>query len=224
MFVKPSNSGSSVGITKVKTKEELEKAIEYASKYDTKIIVEQGINAREIECAVLGNEEVISSCLGEILSAEEFYSYDSKYNNQESKTVIPANLPKEVTEEIQKQAKKAFKAVDGKGLSRVDFFVEKETNEVIINEINTLPGFTSISMYPELMKASGINTPDLLDKLVELAIENWIWRGAKQEGRPFSFQNGTVETPFNDVKVIKKKCNRILEEKRSKEKYKKDRK
>ena len=172
MFVKPSNSGSSVGITKVKTKEELEKAIEYASKYDTKIIVEQGINAREVECAVLGNEEVISSCVGEVLSAEEFYSYDSKYNNQESRTVIPANLPKEITEKIQKQAKKAFKAVDGKGLSRVDFFVEKETNEVIINEINTLPGFTSISMYPELMKASGINTPDLLDKLVELAMEN----------------------------------------------------
>lgn len=168
MFIKPSNSGSSVGINKARNKEELEEAIKYASKYDKKILIEQGINGREVECAVLGNEEVIASCVGEVLSAEEFYSFDSKYNNQASKTQIPANLPKEISEEIRKQAIKAFKAVDGSGLSRVDFFVENNTNEIIINEINTLPGFTNISMYPKLFEASGIPYSNLLDKLIEL--------------------------------------------------------
>ena len=171
MFVKPSNSGSSVGVRKAQTKQELEKAIEYASQYDKKILIEQGVEGREVECAVLGNEEVEASCIGEILSAEEFYSFDSKYHNQESKTVIPADLPKEITEEIQKQAKKAFKAVNGSGLSRVDFFVEKGTNAIIINEINTMPGFTQISMYPKLFEASGISYSKLLDKLITLAME-----------------------------------------------------
>lgn len=171
MFVKPSNSGSSVGVCKAQTKQELEKAIEYASQYDKKILIEQGVVGREVECAVLGNEEVEASCIGEILSAEEFYSFDSKYHNQESRTVIPADLPKEITEEIQKQAKKAFKAVNGSGLSRVDFFVEKGTNAIIINEINTMPGFTQISMYPKLFEASGISYSKLLDKLITLAME-----------------------------------------------------
>lgn len=168
MYVKPSNSGSSVGISKAKNKKELEEAIKYASKYDKKILIEQGINGREVECAILGNEEPIASCVGEVLSAEEFYSFNSKYNNQESKTQIPANLPKNVTAEIKKQAIKAFKAVDGNGLSRVDFFVENGTNEIIINEINTLPGFTDISMYPKLFEASGIPYSDLLDKIIDL--------------------------------------------------------
>jgi D-alanine-D-alanine ligase len=171
MFIKPSNSGSSVGISKAKTRKELEEAIEYASKYDKKILIEQGIEGREVECAVLGNEDVIASCVGEVLSAEEFYSFDSKYNNQESRTAIPANLPKEISEEIRKEAVKAFKTVDGSGLSRVDFFVEKDTNQIIINEINTLPGFTSISMYPQLFEASGIQYSELLDKIIELALE-----------------------------------------------------
>lgn len=171
MFIKPSNSGSSVGINKAKNKEELEEAIKYASKYDRKILVEQGIEGREVECAVLGNEEVIASCVGEVLSAEEFYSFDSKYNNQESRTQIPADLPKEISEEIRTLAIKAFKAVDGSGLSRVDFFVKKDTNEIIINEINTLPGFTAISMYPKLFEASGINYSELLDKIIKLSLE-----------------------------------------------------
>lgn len=171
MFVKPSNSGSSVGVRKVTKKQELDEAILYASQYDTKVLIEQGINGRELECAVLGNEEVKASHIGEILSAEEFYDFESKYHNQESKTIIPKDLPKEVTEEIRKQAIKAFKAVDGKGLSRVDFFLENETNEIIINEINTMPGFTKISMYPKLWEESGISYPNLLDKLIELAIE-----------------------------------------------------
>ncbi len=171
MFVKPSNSGSSVGINKVKNTEELKSAIEYAAKYDKKILVEEGVLGREVECAVLGNEEVEASCIGEVLSAEEFYSFDSKYKNDESVTVIPANLPQEIAEKIRNAAIKAFKAVNGRGLSRVDFFIEKGTNKIIINEINTLPGFTTISMYPKLFEAVGINYTDLLDKIIELAME-----------------------------------------------------
>lgn len=166
MFVKPSNSGSSVGVNQAKNKKELEEYIEYAAQYDTKILVEQKIIGKEVECAVLGNEEVIASVVGEVKSAEEFYSYEAKYNNKESKTQIPANLPIEITEEIRKQAIKAFKAIDGKGLSRVDFFVEDKTNAIYINEINTMPGFTAISMYPMLFRESGIEYTELLNQLI----------------------------------------------------------
>ena len=168
MFIKPSNSGSSVGINKAKNKEELKKYIEYASKYDTKILIEEEIIGKEVECAVLGNEEIITSCIGEIKSAEEFYSYNAKYNNKKSKTQIPANIPEEISEKIKKQAIKAFKAINGKGLSRVDFFIKENTNEIYINEINTMPGFTSISMYPKLFEQSGIPYKALLDKIIEL--------------------------------------------------------
>lgn len=169
MFVKPSNSGSSVGVKKAKNKEELQEAIIYASKYDEKILIEQGITGRELECAVLGNEEAITSPVGEVLSAEEFYSFDAKYENQESKTVIPADIEKEISNQIRDLAIKAFIAIDGKGLSRVDFFVENKTNKIYINEINTLPGFTTISMYPKLFEQIGITYQELLDKLIELA-------------------------------------------------------
>ncbi len=169
MFVKPSNSGSSVGVKKAKSKIELKQAIEYAKNYDDKILIEQGIEGRELECAVLGNEEIITSCVGEILPAEEFYSFNAKYENQESKTVIPAKVDQKIQEEIQNKAKKAFKAIDGKGLSRVDFFLENKTNKIYINEINTLPGFTKISMYPKLFEKQGISYKELLDKLIELA-------------------------------------------------------
>ena len=171
MFVKPSNSGSSVGISKANNEEELKKAIVEASKFDRKILIEEGIVGREVECAVLGNENVISSCVGEIRAADEFYSYDAKYKNQESKTLIPADLSIEKSKEIQSLAIKAFKAIDGKGLSRVDFFIEKNTDKIYINEINTLPGFTSISMYPKLFEQTGIMYTELLDKLIELALE-----------------------------------------------------
>lgn len=171
MFIKPSNSGSSVGINKAKTKEELKEAIEFASQYDNKILIEQGIDGQEVECAVLGNEDVIASCVGEILPAEEFYSFDAKYINAESKVLIPANLKEEISEQIRKSAIKAFKAIDGKGLSRVDFFVERGTNKIYINEINTLPGFTKISMYPKLFEQLGITYQELLDKLIELALK-----------------------------------------------------
>lgn len=170
MFIKPSNSGSSVGINKAKNKKELKEYIEYATKFDNKILIEEGIEGREVECAVLGNEEVIASCVGEVKSAEEFYSYNAKYKNQLSRTEIPADLPKEISEKIRIQAIKAFKAIDGKGLARVDFFVEKNTNKIYINEINTLPGFTNISMYPKLFENSGIKYEKLIDKLIELAI------------------------------------------------------
>ncbi len=161
MFVKPSNSGSSVGVNKAKNKEEL-------GEFDHKILIEEGIVGKEVECAVLGKEEVVSSCVGEVKAAEEFYSYDAKYKNQESRTEIPANISEELSNEIKKQAIRAFKAIDGKGLSRVDFFIEKETNEIYINEINTLPGFTNISMYPMLWEASGISYQELLTKLIEI--------------------------------------------------------
>ncbi len=172
MFVKPSNSGSSVGVTKVETKEKLKDAIEFAGKFDKKILIEQGIIGKEVECAVLGNEEVISSKVGEIKAAAEFYSFDAKYKNKESKTVIPADIPEETAEEIRKLAIKAFKAIDGKGLSRVDFFVEEGTGKILLNEINTLPGFTRISMYPKLFENVGIKYSKLLDKLIELALES----------------------------------------------------
>ena len=170
MFIKPSNSGSSVGINKAKNNEELKKYIEYASKYDNKILIEEGIVGKEIECAVLGNEDVKASCLGEIIPAEEFYSFDAKYKNADSKLIIPAKLSEEITEKTKKFAIKAFKSIDGKGLSRVDFFVDDKNNKIYINEINTMPGFTAISMYPKLWENSGIKYSELLDELIELAM------------------------------------------------------
>lgn len=167
MFVKPSNSGSSVGVKKATNNEELKMAIENASQYDNKILIEQGINAREVECAILDGTEVKASTVGEIMSAEEFYSFDAKYNIPESKTIIPADISKEQIEQIQKLAIRAFKAIDGSGLARVDFFIEKDTNKIYINEINTMPGFTKISMYPKLFEAVGITYTELLDKLIE---------------------------------------------------------
>lgn len=169
VFVKPSNSGSSVGIRKAHNKEELIESIKYASEFDKKILIEENINGREVECAVLGNDNIEASCVGEILPAEEFYTFDAKYKNVESRVVIPANIPEKVSEEIRKKAVKAFKAVDGSGLSRVDFFIENNTNRVIINEINTMPGFTQISMYPKLWDKMGVSYTELLNKLIDLA-------------------------------------------------------
>lgn len=171
MFIKPSNSGSSVGINKAHNKDELKKSIEYASRFDKKILIEEGLVGKEVECAILGNEEVISSCVGEIKPAEDFYTFDAKYKNQESKVLIPAEISEEMSEKIKKLAIKAFKSIDGKGLSRVDFFANEETNEIYINEINTLPGFTTISMYPKLFEQVGIEYSELLDRLIKLALE-----------------------------------------------------
>ena len=170
MFVKPSNSGSSVGVKKATNNGELKMAIENAGQYDCKILVEQGIDGKEVECAILDGKEILASTVGEIMSAEEFYSFDAKYNIPESKTVIPANIEESQIEEIRELAVRSFKAIDGKGVARVDFFVEKETNKIYINEINTMPGFTKISMYPKLFESVGISYSELLDKLIENAI------------------------------------------------------
>ena len=171
VFVKPSNSGSSVGVSKAINGEELVKALAEASIYDRKVLIEEAVVGKEVECAVLGNNDVKATTVGEIKSAEEFYSYDAKYKNAESKTVIPAELSNEKIEEIKKLAIKAFKSVCGSGLSRVDFFVEEGTDRVLINEINTLPGFTEISMYPKLWENEGISYRELLDTLINLALE-----------------------------------------------------
>ena len=170
VFVKPSNSGSSVGVSKATNSEQLEKAIEIAKQYDKEILIEQGINGKEVECAVLGTDEVKASCVGQILSADEFYDYDSKYKNAASKTVIPAGISDETSEKIRQMAIKAFKAVNGTGLARVDFFVEYKTDEIYINEINTMPGFTTISMYPQLWENSRISYEKLLDKLIKISL------------------------------------------------------
>lgn len=173
LFIKPCNSGSSVGVNKAEDNEELKQAILEAFKYDSKVLIEQGIKGKEVECAVLGNSRigVEASRVGEILSAEDFYTFDAKYENQDSKTVIPASITDEQQEEIRKLAKKAFKALDGNGLSRVDFFVEEGTGKVFLNEINTMPGFTNISMYPKLMEDFGYSYSSLLDKLIEIALK-----------------------------------------------------
>ena len=171
VFVKPSNSGSSVGIKKAHNKEELINSIKYAGEFDRKILIEENINGREVECAVLGNKDAKASCVGEILPAEDFYTFDAKYKNAESRIVMPSEIPENISEEIRSMAVKAFKAADCTGLSRVDFFIENDTNRVIINEINTLPGFTQISMYPKLWEKMGVGYSDLLDKLIELALQ-----------------------------------------------------
>ena len=171
VFVKPSNSGSSVGVNKANNINELIKAIEIASRYDKEILIEEEINGKEVECAVLGTDDPEASCVGQILSADEFYDYNSKYKNDESKTIIPADLDKQTEENIRKLAVKAFKAVKGTALARVDFFVDRRTNEIYLNEINTMPGFTNISMYPKLWEHCNLKYTDLLDKLIELALE-----------------------------------------------------
>ncbi len=171
VFVKPANLGSSVGISKAHNRTELEHAIQIAAEYDRKIVIERGINCRELECAVLGNDEPIASVVGEIIASNEFYDYKAKYIDNKSQCIIPAALPQATAEEIRRQAVQAFLALDLSGLSRVDFFLEKETNQVYINEVNTLPGFTEISMYPKLWEASGLPYPELLNRLIELAIE-----------------------------------------------------
>ena len=171
LFVKPSRSGSSIGITKVENSEQLEQAIETASKYDKKILIEQAIVGKEVEVAVLGNSinGIEVSNVGEILSAEEFYSFSSKYENSNSKTRVPANISKEQSDLIKKYAKQLFTAIDGTGLSRIDFFIEESTGDVYINEINTMPGFTDISMYPILMRYFGYTNSKLIDRLIDLA-------------------------------------------------------
>jgi D-alanine-D-alanine ligase len=174
LFVKPANLGSSVGITKVHKREELEKAIDLASSYDRKILIEEGLEeVREVECGVLGNDEPRASVVGEVIPAGEFYDYNSKYIDGGTQLIVPAELPDSVSKKVQEIALRAFKAVDAVGMARVDFFVSKKENKIYLSEINTIPGFTSVSMYPRLWVASGVPYSDLIDQLIQLALERY---------------------------------------------------
>ncbi len=171
LFVKPSGTGSSVGVSKVRCTEELKDALRLAAKYDSKVLVEEFIAGHEVEVAVLGNREPVASVVGEIMAGAEFYDYEAKYLSQQSRTVIPAEIPKRSAEKIRQSAVEVYKVMGCSGLSRVDFFVTYDGEEVVFNEINTLPGFTSISMYPKLFEASGLPYEKLLDELIRLAME-----------------------------------------------------
>ncbi|MCW5850622.1 MAG: D-alanine--D-alanine ligase [Anaerolineae bacterium] len=171
VFVKPANLGSSVGISKVQRREELAPALDLAADYDRKIVVEQGIPAREIEVSVLGNDEVEASAPGEVVPSNEWYDYAAKYLDGESAILIPAPIPAETAATVQRLAVKAFRAVDGSGLSRVDFLLDRETGELWLNEVNTMPGFTPISMYAKMWAASGVGYGELCRRLVHLALE-----------------------------------------------------
>ena len=174
VFIKPANAGSSIGIGKAKNRDELIAAINEAMKFDRKILVEEFLTGHEVECAVLGNRGSIkASCVGEIVAEQEFYTYDAKYaSDSKSELYIPAKIDDAYAQKVRENAIKAFEALDGKGLSRVDFFVDEAKDKVCINEINTLPGFTSISMYPKLFEASGIEYTELLSRLIEIALED----------------------------------------------------
>lgn len=171
MFAKPANMGSSVGISKIHGPGEFAAALDEAARYDRRIIIEQGVDARECECAVLGNDSPEASVVGEVVPGNEFYDYRAKYVDDNSDLVIPADLPLEVSEEIRRVALEAFSAIDAAGMARVDFFVARDLSQVWLNEINTIPGFTRISMYPKLWEASGLPYPQLIDRLIELALE-----------------------------------------------------
>ncbi|PSB35405.1 D-alanine--D-alanine ligase family protein [Chlorogloea sp. CCALA 695] len=170
-FVKPANLGSSVGIAKVRSRNELEKALDHAASLDRRIIVEAAVVGREIECAVLGNDNPQASVVGEITYNSDFYDYDTKYSQGKADWLIPANIPDEIAQKIQQMALQAFMATDAAGLARVDFFYVEVTGNVLINEINTLPGFTATSMYPQLWEKSGVSFPELVDRLIQLALE-----------------------------------------------------
>ncbi|MFZ3011805.1 MAG: D-alanine--D-alanine ligase family protein [Minisyncoccia bacterium] len=172
MFIKPANMGSSVGINKARNEKEFKQGTGDAFKYDSKIIIEEFIEGREIECALLGNDMPMASVPGEIIANQDFYSYDAKYRDTGSKSVIPAQIDKKTTKKIQELAIKTFQALNCEGVSRVDFFLKKN-GAVLVNEINTIPGFTDISMYPKLWEASGISVSKLLDRLIELAMERF---------------------------------------------------
>lgn len=170
-FVKPANLGSSVGISKVRSRAQLEAALDSAASYDRRLIVEAGVTAREVECAVLGNDQPRASVVGEISFQSDFYDYSTKYTAGQAELIIPAPIPEQIAEQIQTMALQAFTAVDAAGLARVDFFYIETTGEVLINEINTLPGFTATSMYPQLWGATGLSFPELVDRLIQLALE-----------------------------------------------------
>ena len=172
-FVKPANAGSSIGITKAHDLKEFVSAVELASEFDRKILVEKAIDAREIECSVLGNDEPEASVPGEIIPSREFYDYEAKYIDDASEIIIPAQLPGEITAKIRELSVLAYKALDCDGMARVDFLLDRVADKIYINEINTIPGFTSISMYPKMWEASGVSYSELINRLIDLAFERF---------------------------------------------------
>jgi D-alanine-D-alanine ligase len=171
LFVKPANLGSSVGVTKCRNRSDLYEGLMDAARYDRRVLIERGINAREIEISVLGNDDPQASIPGEIVPAADFYSYDAKYHNADSQLFIPAPIPADLAERMQEMAVRAYRAIDGAGMARVDFLLDKENKKFYLNELNTIPGFTEISMYPKLWDASGLPYPKLIDRLIDLARE-----------------------------------------------------
>jgi D-alanine-D-alanine ligase len=187
LFTKPTNLGSSVGVTKCTNRSDLQEGLMEAAAFDRRVLIQKGVkNVREIEVSVLGNDEPIASVCGEILPSREFYSYESKYIDGTSGLVIPAPLPEEISECIRDYAVRAYKAIDCAGMARVDFLVEKDTNKVYLNELNSIPGFTKISMYPKLWEASGIPYSKLVDRLIELAME----RKAERDRTSHTYRSG----------------------------------
>lgn len=187
VFVKPANAGSSIGIRKVKVEAELDEAIAFALSYDRRAVVEKGVDAREIELAVLGGDDPIVSEPGEVHVAGEFYDFNDKYIDGKSSTETNAKLPEGVAERVKAYAREAFRSLDAHGLARVDFFLERGTNAIYLNEINLIPGFTSISMYPKLMASAGVPYAELLERLVDLALARHAQTASKQTG----FQSGS---------------------------------
>jgi len=172
LFAKPANLGSSVGITKCHNRSDMQEGLMEAASFDRRVLIERGVgNAREIEVSVLGNNGPVASVCGEVLPSREFYSYESKYVDGTSGLQIPAELPVEISEQIREYAVRAYELIDAAGMARVDFFIEKDTNKIYLNELNTIPGFTKISMYPKLWQASGLPYHELVDRLIELALQ-----------------------------------------------------
>lgn len=187
LFTKPANLGSSVGVTKCNNRSDLQEGLMEAAAFDRRVLIQKGVrNAREIEVSVLGNDEPVASVCGEVLPSREFYSYESKYIDGTSGLIIPAQLPSEISECIRDYAVRAYKAIDCAGMARVDFFVEKDTNKIYLNELNTIPGFTKISMYPKLWEASGLPYAKLVDRLIELAME----RKAERDRTSHTYRSG----------------------------------
>lgn len=186
-FVKPANLGSSVGVTKVRHTGELSLALDRAARFDRRLLVERAINAREIECSVLGNDHPVASLPGEVIPRREFYDYEAKYTDGATQLIAPADLPPHKVAEVQDLAVRAFIALDCAGMARVDFFLERETGQVYLNELNTIPGFTAVSMYPRMWAKSGLPYPELLDRLIDLAFE----RHRDKSRRSTSYKEGT---------------------------------
>jgi len=171
MFTKPANLGSSVGVSKCRNRADLLEGLMDAARYDRRILIQRGVNGREIEVSVLGNDAPVASVAGEVIPSREYYSYEAKYVDNASELFIPAPIPEAISQLARQLAVKAFTAIDCKGMARVDFLLDRESNELYLNELNTIPGFTTISMYPKLWEASGVPYPKLVDRLIDLALE-----------------------------------------------------